>query len=144
MERRREERLTEIEREQTINLVPPKKIVAIKLLPNHAVDCRLIVDDYVDDYVDIVKEYERVQERQVIKTLDNIGLVDFISEEKNGDVRYIILTDQTQYHLPKHHCLDLHDIINQTYVYCIVNEKAEKEIKLGSYPYHAQILPVSK
>lgn len=124
IEEQKNKRLEMINRQRTITLQPPKKIAQFELVPNGQ-SYRVIATDYYD----VVEAYEKNNGRKLIKTYGNLGLVDFYSERFNGEERFIILTDKSNFMLSDNHLEDLHNILSKTYVYILQNSNIE-EVKL--------------
>lgn len=117
IEERRKLRIEEIEREKNINILPPKKLYSFILQPIKKESYRLINSDYID----IVRMYELVKGRELINIRPSLGIIDFISSDKNGNNRYIILTKQINIKLASEHLADLGTLKEHTFVYIIQN-----------------------
>src|SRR5699024_10629386 len=89
MEDRSKERLTEIDRQRSIQLKPIKTIAQFKVEPNGKEYGRIIPEDYFS----IIEEHELKQGRFNVRVHRAFGLVDFISEEVDGDNRLIVITN---------------------------------------------------
>ncbi len=121
---RRNERLAEIERQKNIVMKPPKRLVQLDVVPNGQAARSFNVD-----FKDIVEHYELVNGRRLMKTYDNLALVDFYSERYNGEPRFIIISEQANPRFSEEYMEHLKDILDSTYVYLIhdsavVSEKA--------------------
>lgn len=88
LEERSNERLEDIERERSIQLQPLKRIAQLQLEPTSKGMCRYIPHDVFET----VKQYEYTQGRLNIRAKKAYGLIDFTSEETNGEIRFIICT----------------------------------------------------
>src|SRR5690606_873052 len=89
MEDRSKERLTEIDRQRSIQLKPIKRIAQFKVEPNGIVNGRVIPEDYLS----LIDAHELKQGRFNVRVQQALGLIDFISEEVNGDNRLIVITN---------------------------------------------------
>ena len=114
IEVRREERLTEVERQRNIIMKPPKRLLQLELMPNGK-GRRL----FAVDYREIVEQYEHKNGRHNVKMFDAFALVDFYSERYNGEPRFIIISDYYKSTLTEDYLEDLRDIFDKTYVYII-------------------------
>lgn len=124
IEEQKNKRLEMINRQRTITLQPPKKIAQFELIPNgHSY--RVLATEYFD----VVETYEKNNGRKLIKNYGDLGLIDFYSERFNGEERFIILTDKSNFILSDNHLEDLHNILDKTYVYILLDSNIE-EVKL--------------
>ncbi|MDQ6598103.1 DEAD/DEAH box helicase [Bacillus salipaludis] len=128
IERKKEERLGEAIREQTVFLKPIQNIMQLDLIPNGNRQKRINPSDYFD----IVMEYERMAGRFNIKKYNAYALVDFTTLEHDGKPRYIILLPDGNM-LNKQHREDLEDIKEFTYIYQIKDQGIIQEKKLECY-----------
>lgn len=118
MEDRSKERLSEIDRERSIQLKPVKRIAQFKVEPNGINNCRIVPEDYLT----FIKDYELKQGRINIRTQPAFGLVDFISEEVDGESRLIVVTNdvyQFKQHMIKE---DYEPIKTRIHVYEVTKE----------------------
>lgn len=125
IEARRDERLAEIERQKNIVMKPPKCIVQLEVVPNGQV-----ARSFNIDYKEIVEKYELSNGRRLIKTYDNLALVDFYSERYNGEPRFIIISEYANPQFSEEYMEHLKDIFNNTYVYVIHEGEVVSEKKL--------------
>lgn len=126
LEERRNERLEEIERERSIQLRPIKRVAQFYVEPKDSFYARLIPNDY--EY--ILKEYEAKNGRFSLTMLPAYGLVDFISENAEGEGKYIILT-KDEYNLTKDLVeQDYSSIMEQIYIYRIEDGHVLYEVPL--------------
>lgn len=88
IEDRSKERLTEIDRERSIQLKPVKRIAQFRIEPNCTENGRVIPEDYLSK----IEDYEIGQGRINVRVQQAFGLVDFISEEADGESRLIVVT----------------------------------------------------
>ncbi|MBB6451621.1 superfamily II DNA or RNA helicase [Salirhabdus euzebyi] len=116
IENKKEERLNLIDRQVNIGMKPPKRVIQLELTPNGR-SSRLISTDYNE----IVEKYERDNGRRNVKMMVPLALVDFYSERFNGEERYIILTNQSDYFPTEEYLEDLRDILSKVYIYTINN-----------------------
>ncbi|MEH7163490.1 DEAD/DEAH box helicase [Priestia megaterium] len=115
IEDRRKERLEEVERERNVNIIPPNQLVQFTLLPDQTNSYRL----FSNDYKKIVETYELENGRKNVKMYSALSLVDFISEDGEGNPRFIILTDKEAVSMSENHMSDLGELIEQTYLYIV-------------------------
>jgi SNF2 family DNA or RNA helicase len=122
IEQRSKQRLQEIERQRSIQLQPVKRIAQFKVQPNGHETGRVIPAHYKE----ILEEYEYGEGRVNVRTQKAFGLVDFISENLDGELRFIIVTPNL-YQLREHMVLeDYEEIKDRTYVYEIREETVEE------------------
>ncbi|MGY4691003.1 helicase-related protein [Salibacterium sp. K-3] len=88
LEDRSKERLNEIDRERSIQLKPVKRIAQFKIEPNSMISARVIPEDFFS----LIESYELSRGRVNVKLRSALGLVDFTSEEVDGESRLIIAT----------------------------------------------------
>lgn len=122
MEDRSKERLNAIDRERSIQLKPVKRIAQFKVKPTN-VECGRVISD---DYLHVIEEYELSQGRMNVRKQPSYGLIDFISEEIDGESRLIIVTNdinQIQRQLVEE---DYEAIKSKVYVYEIVDNKVRE------------------
>lgn len=114
IEIRKEERLSEVDRQRHILLKPPKEIAQVELLPNNTA-----TRVFPSDYKDIVEKYEQHHGRSGVKMFNAFALVDFYSERYNGEPRFIIVQDRNDIIYSRDYFEDLRKIADYTYVYRI-------------------------
>ena len=117
VEIQKQSRIELLNRQRTITMMPPKKIAQFELIPNGS-SIRVIAEDYIE----LIVQYEKANGRKIVKTFDNLSLVDFYSERYNGEERFIILTNHTNYVFSEEYMEDLKSIADKTYVYSISDE----------------------
>ena len=128
MEDRSKERLTEIDRQRSIQLKPVKQIAQFRVEPNSVDSGRVIPEDYLS----MVEEYELNQGRLNVRVQQAFGLVDFISEEADGESRLIVVTENI--HQLKQHMVeeDYQMIRRNVFVYEVVEKQIiEHELVKG-------------
>jgi superfamily II DNA or RNA helicase len=128
IERKKEERLGEVIREQTVFLRPVQQIMQIELIPNGKKQERV----FPNVYLKTIEEYERKFGRFNLKGYPAYSLVDFYSEDHRGHPRYIIVIDNNAI-VNKQHFKDLEEIKELTYVYRLQNNKVIQEQNLDSF-----------
>lgn len=119
IEDRSKERLGEIDRQRSIQLKPIKRIAQFRVEPNGVDQGRVIPEDYLS----MVEEYELKQGRLNVRMQQAFGLVDFISEEADGDSRLIVVTNdlhQFQQQLVEE---DYKAFKHKIYIYLVVNNQ---------------------
>ena len=117
VEIQKQSRIELLNRQRTITMMPPKKIAQFELIPNGS-SMRVIAEDYIE----LIVQYEKANGRKIVKTFGNLSLVDFYSERYNGEERFIILTNHTNYVFSEEYMEDLKSIADKTYVYSISDE----------------------
>lgn len=127
LEERSKERLEDIERERSIQLQSIKPITQLYVQPIE--DAGRIIPK---DIIKIVKEYEYQNGRLNIREKKAFGLVDFTSEEANGNTRFILVTPSLEL-LSKQ--VDLNDYrelngLVYVYVYVVDQHKIVEEVKI--------------
>ncbi|PGQ79702.1 DEAD/DEAH box helicase [Priestia megaterium] len=115
IEDRRKARIEEVERERNINIIPPNQIVQLKVLPNEAESYRI----FPTDYKNMIQFYEVKHKRNHIRIYPAFSLVDFMSEDDQGNVRFIIVVDKENISFSKKHLEDLKQLENPVYVYFV-------------------------
>jgi superfamily II DNA or RNA helicase len=118
IEIRKEERISEVQRQKNIIMKPPKKIAQLELIPNGAAN-RI----FPSDYKDIIERHEHQNGRSKFKMFNTYALVDFYSERYNGEPRFIILTKNKEVLYSTEYLNDLNEIIDNTYIYYVDDEK---------------------
>ena len=126
IEIRKQERLSELERQSSIITKPPKRIALIELAPK-GVSSRIIPEDVQQT----IEEYERSQGRMIVKTFGAFALVDFYSERYNGEPHFIIVKDGNTEGLSEEHKRDLQEIAAYTHVYTMIDGKVAEQQPLG-------------
>ena len=129
IEEKKEMRMEEINRERTIQMRPPKKVLKITLVPDISINKRIIIYRYKD----LVYQYEKEQRRVNVKMQRQYGLVDFYSETQEGKPRYIILIDDLSYRFDDVHRMDLQKIREELVVYYIKNSEEIIEVDKRIY-----------
>jgi len=117
LDERSRERLDEIERERSIQLRPVKKIVQLQIEPIIPELGRYIPTDILD----IIKKYEASKGRINVVPQKSYGLVDFLSESIDGEVRLILTTDNIYNLLINLDREDYNEIKDKVYVYVVEN-----------------------
>jgi superfamily II DNA or RNA helicase len=84
IEKRREERLAEVERERSVQLQPPRRLLQARLVPDGSDNTRVIPADYAAQW----EQEERLAGRTLVKVMDAFGLADFYSETADGEAKY--------------------------------------------------------
>src|SRR5690606_32004287 len=125
IERRRERRLQEIERQKKVLMKPPQQIVQLELIPNGNA-----YRVFPGDYRRVIEEYEKANGRYNVKMFKAFGLVDFYSERFNGEPRYIIVTEYEDFNLAEDYAEDLREIIHQSYLYVVRSGRVIKEVNM--------------
>ncbi|PFA22239.1 helicase [Bacillus cereus] len=125
IEDRRKSRLGEVERERNVNVMPPYKAVQVTLIPKSTDTYRLLSSDYIE----MITEYEKIKHRKNVKVYSNLSLIDFMSEDENGNPRCIILTADERFTLSLNHQQDLEELPFDVYTYVIQNNQVVKECK---------------
>ena len=125
LEHKKEERMGLINRQKTISMKPPKKIMSLTLNPSWEFRNGRVI---AEDYADIVVQYEKSYGRLNVKQYENLGLVDFYSERFNGDERYIILTTDFEFTLSKEQAEDLRDVLEKVYIYIVDSTRVIQEL----------------
>ncbi|MEB2275534.1 DEAD/DEAH box helicase [Bacillus sp. ILBB4] len=115
IEDKRRVRLQEVERERNINIVPPVQIVQIKVISDAIKSYRVFPTDYKDK----IQSYENEHKRKLVALYPALGLVDFMSEDEQGNVRFIIVIDKENINLSKKHFEDLKQLKSSVYVYSV-------------------------
>src|SRR5699024_9615290 len=87
MEQRSKQRLQEIERQRSIQLQPVKRIAQFRAMPGGNETGRIIPDEYKE----FIEDYELSEGRLNVRAQAAFGLVDFISEDLEGELRFIIM-----------------------------------------------------
>ena len=119
IEERRKLRIEEVERERNINILPPRLLSRLLLQPSIKDTYRVMNDDYRD----AVKTFEQQNNRNIIENISSMGLVDFISEDSEGKMRFIILTSSSRIGLTDEHIRDLGDLKKDVWLYVVQEGK---------------------
>ena len=114
IEVRKEERLSEVERQRNIVMKPPKKVAQLELYPDGTA-----TRVFPSDYFELLVKYEQQHGRNGLKMFDAFALVDFYSERYNGEPRFIIVSDKQDIIFSREYIEDLRDIVDFAYVYFI-------------------------
>ena len=80
LESRKEERLSEVERQRNIVMKPPKKVAQLEIYPDGRA-----TRVFPSDYAELVEKYEHEHGRTGVKMFGAFALVDFYSERFNGE-----------------------------------------------------------
>nr|MCX3303467.1 helicase [Bacillus pacificus] len=112
-------------RERNVNVMPPYKVMQVTLVPDAKNISRLISSDYTE----LISEYEEHNQRKNVKAYSNLSLVDFMSEDENGNMRCIILTVVENFVLSINHQQDLEELPFDVFIYVIQNNQVVKECK---------------
>ncbi|MEH7307913.1 helicase, partial [Neobacillus drentensis] len=88
LEEKSQERLEETEREKTILLKPVHNLLQFRLVPSGTENRRVIPSIYHN----LIESFELNEGRINIALQSAFGMADFISEEPNGETRFIIVT----------------------------------------------------
>ncbi|MGG4042786.1 helicase-related protein [Bacillus smithii] len=123
IEDRRKTRLEEVERERNVNIIPPNRLAQFKMFSDEEKSYRLLSIDYKE----LVERYEQANGRKNVKIYPALSLVDFMSEDEQGNPRFIILTNNKTMTLPKQHLKDLSDLSGCIYLYLIENGEVTQE-----------------
>ncbi|MFC4402381.1 helicase-related protein [Gracilibacillus xinjiangensis] len=122
IENKKEDRLSLIERQANIGMIPPKQIVQLEVTPNGK-NSRLISTDYQE----VIEKYEKANGRRNVKAYAPFSLVDFYSERFNGEERFIILTENKNFFPDEDYIEDLHEILEWVYIYVVKDGRVVEE-----------------
>ena len=114
IEVRKEERLSEVERQRNIVMKPPKKVAQLELYSDGKA-----TRVFPSDYFELLVKYEQQHGRNGLKMFDAFALVDFYSERYNGEPRFIIVQDKQDIVFSREYIEDLRDIVDFAYVYFV-------------------------
>lgn len=128
LEIRRNKRLSYIDQQRQIEMKPPKRITQLEIIPRGMPERLFSID-----YQHLIEEYERQHGRGNVKMYDSFALVDFYSERYNAEPRYIILTNDENYHPYGDYLTDLQEIAEKTYIYVVRDGKVVEEKKVSIY-----------
>lgn len=84
IEKRREERLAEVERERSVQIQPPRRLLQARLVPDGSRQTRVIPVDHAEQW----EQRERRAGRRLIRVMEAFGFADYCSETMNGEARY--------------------------------------------------------
>ena len=122
---KKKDRLNLISRQKNVAMKPPSHIITLNVNPNGR-SKRLLADDYID----MIVAYERKNGRLNVNQYGNLGLVDFSSERFNGEERFIIISDDPAFILTDREFEDLHDILDELFIYIVDERKVLEEIRV--------------
>lgn len=125
LEERSKERLEDVERERSIQLQSIKSLAQLHVEPNNKV-ARIIPADYIE----IVKEYEYSHGRLNVREKNAYGLVDFTSEEAEGNARFILLTTSLKALDEQIILEDYRELNGSVYIYVLGDKQIIEEIKM--------------
>ncbi|WP_368658428.1 helicase-related protein [Metabacillus halosaccharovorans] len=125
LEERSKERLENIERERSIQLQSIKPITQLHVQPIESA-ARVIPKDFIE----VVKEYEYQNGRLNIRVKNAFGLVDFTSEEAEGNTRFILLTPSIELLSQQLELNDYQELNGSVYVYVINQDNIVEEVKM--------------
>lgn len=125
LEERSKERLENIERERSIQLQSIKPITQLHVQP--IVSAARVIPK---DFVEVVKEYEYQNGRLNIRVKNAFGLVDFTSEEAEGNTRFILLTPSIELLSQQLELNDYQELNGSVYVYVINQHNIVEEVKM--------------
>ena len=129
MEQRSKQRLQEIERQRSIQLQPVKRIAQFRAMPDGHETGRIIPEKYKE----FIEDYEFGEGRLNVRAQAAFGLVDFISEDLDGELRFIIVTpnvDQLREYIVVG---DYEDIKDRVFVYEVRGNKLSLRILAIDY-----------
>lgn len=125
LEERSKDRLENIERERSIQLQSIKPITQLHVQPIESA-ARVIPKDFIE----VVKEYEYQNGRLNIRVKNAFGLVDFTSEEAEGNTRFILLTPSIELLSQQLELNDYQELNGSVYVYVINQDNIVEEVKM--------------
>ncbi|WP_274307979.1 helicase-related protein [Solibacillus daqui] len=125
LEERSKERLEDIERERSIQLQSIKSLTQLHVQPISSA-ARIIPADYVNN----VKQYENDNGRLNIREKKAYGLVDFTSEEADGNTRFILVTPSLKALDEQIILEDYKELNGSVYIYVLQQGKIIEEIKM--------------
>lgn len=125
LEERSKERLEDIERERSIQLQSIKSLTQLHVQPISST-ARIIPADYVD----VVKQYEYENGRLNIREKRAYGLVDFTSEEADGNTRFILVTPFLKALDEQIILEDYKELNGSVYIYLLQQGQIIEEIKM--------------
>lgn len=119
VEDRSKERLDELNRERAIQLKLIKRLAQFRVESIDSQCSRIIPEHYLEK----VTEYELGQGRLNVRPQPALGLVDFISEEADGESRLIVVTDDIDTFMDQLIPGDHTAISNRMYVYGMIGDR---------------------
>ncbi|MFJ7699063.1 helicase-related protein [Lysinibacillus fusiformis] len=125
LEERSKERLEDIERERSIQLQSIKSLTQLHVQRISSA-ARIIPADYVD----VVKQSEYGNGRLNIREKKAYGLVDFTSEEADGNTRFILVTPSLKALDEQIILEDYKELNGSVYIYVLQQGKIIEEIKM--------------
>lgn len=125
LEERSKERLEGIERERSIQLQSIKSLTQLHAQPISS-PARIIPKDYAE----VIKQYEYDNGRLNIREKKAYGLVDFTSEEAEGNTRFILVTPSLKALDEQIILEDYNDLNGSVYVYVLANGQIIEEIQM--------------
>lgn len=125
LEERSKERLEDVERERSIQLQSIKSLVQLHVQPLSTI-ARVIPTDYLE----MIKTYEHSNGRLNVREKNAYGLVDFTSEETEGNARFILLTTSLKALDEQIILEDYRELNASVYVYVLDGEKVVEEVKM--------------
>lgn len=125
LEERSKERLDDVERERSIQLQSIKSLAQLHVEPLEKI-ARVIPVDYVE----VVKAYEHSNGRLNVREKNAYGLVDFTSEETEGNTRFILLTTSLKALDEQIILEDYRELNGSVYIYVLDGEKIVEEVKM--------------
>jgi SNF2 family DNA or RNA helicase len=126
LEERSRDRLEDIERERSIQLQPIKRMAQLIIEPVTNGNSRYIPIDFLES----VKQYEYAHGRLNIRAKKAYGLIDFTSEETNGDTRFIIVSTSLESLMKSMQMDDYSSLNGSVYVYVLQEKEVVEEISL--------------
>lgn len=118
LEERSNERIDDIERERSIQLQSIKSLAQLHVQPTSCA-ARVIPRDYLD----VVKQYEYENGRINIREMKAYGLIDFTSEEEDGNTRFILVTPSLKALEEEIVLEDYEEFKGSVYIYVLQQEK---------------------
>ncbi|MEH7248591.1 helicase-related protein [Neobacillus niacini] len=119
LEEKSQERLEETEREKMILLKPVNNLAQFRLVPSGLQNGRVIPALYYN----LIESFELNEGRIHITEQPAFGIADFISEEPNGETRFIILTPDIDQLIEDLILEDYKPIWKSLYFYEVKNDK---------------------
>lgn len=125
LEERSKERLEDIERERSIQLQSIKSLTQLHVQPISSA-ARIIPTDYAE----VIKKYEYGNGRLNIREKKAYGLVDFTSEEAEGNTRFILVTPSLKTLDEQIIIEDYKELNGSVYIYVLENGQIIEEIQM--------------
>ncbi|RFU67465.1 DUF2075 domain-containing protein [Peribacillus saganii] len=125
LEERSKDRLENIERERSIQLQSIKPITQLHIQP--IVSAARVIPK---DFIEVVKEYEYQNGRLNIRVKNAFSLVDFTSEEAEGNTRFILLTPSLELLSQQLELNDYQELNGSVYVYVVKQHNIVEEVKM--------------